>query len=172
VDAFARLGRPDAALVIAGNDLGAGRATRARVWRRGLEPQTFFSGLLKGRQRLDALRDADVVVYPGRDEIFGLVALEAILAGTPVIVADDSGSAEVIAGTGGGWVVPEGDDRALATTIGVALTDSVAARRADATAREFVSKTYAVDRICGLVETLYRDVLGMRAEAPVLEHTA
>jgi len=165
VDAFARLGRPDATLVIAGNDLGAGRATLARVRRRGLERQTFFTGLLKGRQRLDVLNDADVVVYPGRNEIFGLVALEAILAGTPVIVADDSGSAEVIAGTGGGWVVPEGDDRALATTIGLALTNSLAARRAAATAREFVSKTYAVDRICGLVETLYADVLGAPTKA-------
>ncbi len=83
VDAFARLGREDTVLVIAGNDLGAGRATRAAVRRHRLDDRTFFPGLLKGRERLEALADADVVVYPGRDEIFGLVPLEAILAGRP-----------------------------------------------------------------------------------------
>ena len=34
-----------------------------------------------------ALADANLLVYPGRDEIFGLVPLEALLCDTPVIVA-------------------------------------------------------------------------------------
>ena len=147
-------------LVIAGNDLGAGRAIRARVRHCRLEPQTVFAGLLRGRERLEALADADVVVYPGRDEVFGLVALEAILAGTPVIVADDSGCAEVIAGTGGGRIVPEGDARALAAAISHVLADSRAARRATAEVRDHVIATYASERICGLVEALYEYVLG------------
>ena len=168
IDAFARLGREDAVLVIAGNDLGAGRAIRARVRRRRLAPQTVFAGLLKGRERLEALADADIVVYPGRDEVFGLVALEALLAGTPVIVADDSGCAEVVAGTGGGRIVPEGDVGALAGAIGRVLVDSRVTRRDAAEARERVIATYAPERICGLVEDLYESVLGRVAPTPVL----
>ena len=81
---------------MAGNDMGggAGRACARRSL--GLEPRTLFTGLLKGRDRLEALADAEVVVYPSQDEIFGLVPLEALLAGTPVIVADDSGCGEVV----------------------------------------------------------------------------
>ena len=47
-------------------------------------------------ERLELLADADVVVYPSEHEIFGLVPLEALLVGTPVVVADDSGCGEVV----------------------------------------------------------------------------
>jgi glycosyltransferase involved in cell wall biosynthesis len=169
VDAFARLEHADAALVIAGNDLGAGRAIRTRVQRRRLEHRTFFPGLLKGRERLNALADADVAVYPARDEIFGLVPLEAILAGTPVIVADDSGCAEVIARTGGGRIVTEGDVSALASQIRLTLADPEAARGDAAKARERVSSVYATDQICGLIEGLYTTVLRDARSQPDLE---
>jgi len=86
VRAFARL-RSDARLVLAGNDMGAAAGARALVRSLGIEPRTLFTGLLKGQDRLEALADAEVLVYPSQDEIFGLVPLEALLCGTPVIVA-------------------------------------------------------------------------------------
>ncbi len=58
-------------LVIAGNDMGAGRRTRALVDALGLEATDNFTGLLRGRDRLEALADAIVLVYPSQDEIFG-----------------------------------------------------------------------------------------------------
>ena len=118
VRAFAQLQRRDAWLVIAGNDMGAGGDTRSLVRSLGLEARTVFTGLLRGQERLDALADADVVVYPSQDEVFGLVPLEALLSGTPVIVAGDSGCGEIVSQTGGGQVVPLGDVDALARAIG------------------------------------------------------
>src|SRR5262249_2846963 len=88
VQAFPRLGRPDARLVIAGNDMGSGRDLRKMSDVLGLRGRALFTGLLTGSDRLAALAAADVVVYPSADEIFGLVPLESLLAGTPVIVAD------------------------------------------------------------------------------------
>src|SRR5207237_10260572 len=93
------------------------RAIRRLVARRHLEARTIFTGLLCGRERLEALADADVVVYPSRDEVFGLVPLEALCSGTPVVVADDSGCGEVIARTGGGQIVSQGDASAVARAI-------------------------------------------------------
>src|SRR5439155_17348838 len=87
IEAFARLRRSDASLVIAGNDMGAGGAARALAGALGVERRTWFTGLLQGRERLEALADADVMVYPSADEIFGLAPLESILSGTPVVVA-------------------------------------------------------------------------------------
>jgi glycosyltransferase involved in cell wall biosynthesis len=159
VEAFATLGRPDAALVIAGNDLGAGRSARRLVRRRGLESRTVFTGLLSGADRLAALADADVVVYPSRDEIFGLVPLEALLAGTPVIVADDSGCGEVIAGTGGGRVLPQGDPRALAEALGAMLDEPGRWRHAAAAAQARVRARFAGDLVCVEVERLYEEVV-------------
>ena len=112
VRAFAQLRVANATLVVAGNDMGSGDGARATARQLGVDSRTVFTGLLEGRTRLELLASADVVVYPSEHEIFGLVPLEALLAGTPVVVADDSGCGEVIAATGGGLVV-QGDADAL-----------------------------------------------------------
>src|SRR5262249_169874 len=96
VDAFARGAAGDGLLAIAGNDVGGGGGARGAARAAGVAERTRFTGLLRGRERVEALVDADVVVYPGQDEIFGLVPLEALLCGTPVVVANDSGCAEVV----------------------------------------------------------------------------
>ena len=76
---------------------GRRRRQRGRSFARSVSSaRTVFTGLLRASERLEALADADVVVYPSQDEIFGLVPLEALLSGTPVIVADDSGCGEVV----------------------------------------------------------------------------
>src|SRR5207245_10730997 len=85
--AFARLGRPDARLVIAGNDMGAGAGLRSLARALGIEERTRFTGLVRGVDRLEALADADVVVYPSQDEVLGLVAVAALLPGLPVLAA-------------------------------------------------------------------------------------
>jgi len=136
---FARVRRSDASLVIAGNDMGAGGEARSLVRALGLERRTFFTGLLRAEQRLEALADADVLVYPSQHEIFGLVPLESLLSGTPVIVADDSGCGEVVRATGGGQVVPLGDADALARAIESVLKDPTAWRAAAAAAPAFTS---------------------------------
>src|SRR5262249_56464877 len=92
-------------------------AARSLVKRLGLGARVVFVGLLTGRDRLEALADADVVVYASEHEVFGLVPLEALLAGTPVVVADDSGCGELIRSVGGGVVVPVGRVEPLASAV-------------------------------------------------------
>jgi glycosyltransferase involved in cell wall biosynthesis len=153
IEAFAALGDEGATLVVAGNDLGGGRDARRRALRLGVHSRVVFTGLLRGAERLEALADADVVVYPSRDEVFGLVAVEALLAGTPVIVADDSGCAEVIAATGGGRVVAQGDAAALAVAVRevLAMPDRYQVAEADRRIRGWL----AGDAIAARVETVY-----------------
>jgi glycosyltransferase involved in cell wall biosynthesis len=157
--AFARLRHTEAWLVIAGNDMGAGAAARSLVRTLGLEERTFFTGLLRGSARLEALADADVMVYPSGDEIFGLAALESLLAGTPVIVADDSGCGEVIGATGGGQVIPLGDVAALARAIDAMLDDRQAWRAAAAGAASRVRAAYGDDVVCASLEQLYGEMI-------------
>ena len=156
---FARLRRSDASLVIAGNDMGAGVEARSLVRALGLERRTFFTGLLRAEQRLEALADADVLVYPSQHEIFGLVPLEALLSGTPVIVADDSGCGEVVRATGGGQVVPLGDADALARAIESVLKDPTAWRAAAAAAAVRVRAAYGDSVVCSQIEALYGELV-------------
>lgn len=155
--AFSRLKR-DASLVIAGNDMGAGAAARSLVRTLGLERRTLFTGLLRGQERLEALADADVMVYPTEHEIFGLAPLESLLAGTPVIVADDSGCGEVVSATGGSQVVPVGDAEALARAIDAVLNDPSGWRAAALDAAVRVRALYGGDVVCTALERLYDEV--------------
>jgi glycosyltransferase involved in cell wall biosynthesis len=157
--AFATLSRRDARLVIAGNDMGYERELRRQTGDLGIAERTSFTGLLTGRQRLQALADADVVVYASKDEIFGLVPLEAILCGTPVVVADDSGCGEVIRKVGGGLIVPEGDAAALAGAIASILDAPVAWRARAAEAQPNVRALCNPDAVCQQLEAVYREVI-------------
>jgi glycosyltransferase involved in cell wall biosynthesis len=157
VHAFARLQQPDTWLVVAGNDMGSGDAARSLAKTVGVEKRTVFVGLLRGRERLEALADADVLVYPSRDEIFGLVPLEALLSGTPVVVSDDSGCAEVIRATGGGQVVP-GTADALARAIELVLESLPAWRTAAAAAGTRIRTVFDQNVVCAQLERLYAEV--------------
>ena len=69
-----------------------------------------------------ALRAATVAVVPSRwPEPLGLVAVEAMTAGTPVVASDVAGLAELVSGAG--VLVPPGDAEALATALDALLGD-------------------------------------------------
>jgi glycosyltransferase involved in cell wall biosynthesis len=162
VRAFARLTArcaPDARLIIAGNDMGAAAMARRASRDAGVAHRTIFTGLLRGRERLEALADADVVVYPSEAEVFGLVPLESLLCGTPVIVADDSGCAEIVGAVGGGQIVPLGDVAALGRAIDQVLDHPARWRSAAADGAARVRARYAGDSVCGRLDEVYRELV-------------
>ncbi len=124
IEAFARVGDERAHLVIAGNDM-SGEMDGLRHLRDvlGVGRRVHFVGLLIGPRRLQALADADVLVYPSRQEIFGLVPFEGLLSGTPVVVGDDCGCGELVGRAGAGFLVPFGQVDELARRIRTLLTD-------------------------------------------------
>jgi glycosyltransferase involved in cell wall biosynthesis len=161
VQAFAQLRVANATLVVAGNDMGSGDATRAAVHQLGVEARTIFTDLLQARARLELLASADVVVYPSEHEIFGLVPLEALLAGTPVVVADDSGCGEVIGAMGGGLVV-KGEAESLRSAIDHILDAPAHWKAAAVEAARRVKARYASDVVCAQLEEVYAELAGTR----------
>ena len=148
-----------ARLVVAGNDMGSGPAARQLASTLGIAERTQFVGLLTGRARLDLLTDADVVVYPSADEVFGLVPLEALLCGTPVVVADDSGCGEIVGALDGGQVVAVGDPDALAAAIDRVLASPQAWRARAASGAAAVAERFGGPVVAEQVDALYREVL-------------
>ncbi len=165
VRAFGQLSSQRARLVIAGNDMGGLTSALGRAQQLGIRERVTVSGLLRGSGRLEALAAADVVVYPSSDEVFGLVACEALLAGTPVIVGDDSGAAEVVAATGGGIAVPPGDAAALAVAIATVLDGHEAWRREARGAARRVRALFGTDTVVSRLEAVYNDVLAGALQA-------
>lgn len=165
VKAFAELDRPEAVLVVAGNDMGMQRSVQTLVMKLRLQGRVIFTGLLTGQTRLDALAAATVVVYPSRDEVFGLVPLEALLCGTPVIVCDDSGCGEVISITGGGQAVPHGDVGRLRTAMDAVFDDEQAWRNRACAAAIVARGRFGSETICAQLESLYTTIVAENSAA-------
>jgi len=159
IAAMPRLQISAATLVVAGNDMGGVAAARRLAATLGIADRTVFTGLLTGRARLDLLADADVVVYPSADEVFGLVPLEALLCGTPVVVADDCGCGEVIGGLAGGQVVALGDPAALTAAIDLVLASPRDWRARAALGATGVRERFGGSVVAEQIDALYRELL-------------
>jgi glycosyltransferase involved in cell wall biosynthesis len=114
LDALARI--PDERLRLAG-DGPLRRALEARVARLGLGDRVTFLGMLAKTEVATEMQRARLVVVPSRFETSGVVAIEALATGTPVVASRAGALPELLAG-GGGVLVPPGDPDAL----GAALT--------------------------------------------------
>jgi glycosyltransferase involved in cell wall biosynthesis len=158
VQALAVLPRRDVHLAIAGSDMGGLRGALGAARALNVEARVHTVGLLTGQDRLAALADADVVVYASEHEVFGLVPLEALLAGTPVVVADDSGCGDIIESLGGQRVVPAGDLRALASAIGAILNAPEPYRTDARSAAAEIRRRYDGALIARRLSDLYAEV--------------
>ncbi|MEM9762879.1 MAG: glycosyltransferase family 4 protein, partial [Pseudomonadota bacterium] len=131
-------------------------------------PRVAWPGVLSREALEDALRSAAVVLFPSRYESFGLVAIEAFAAGTPVVALDGSGPSEVIGHGENGLLVPE-DAGALG--LADALVDLLSAPdRCSAmgrAARQRFEAAFSVDAMCEAAEEVYRSAAlgGSRAAA-------
>ena len=141
IDCFVevRRARPDALLVIAGEG-PAREALKAQAERLGLARDVVFVGYL---DRAGALADcyaaAAVFVFASRTETQGLVLLEAMAQGCPVVSTAHLGTASILQGGCGAWVVPE-ERAAFAHAVIDTLDDPQRAARYGAQAREYAQR--------------------------------
>ncbi|RBY95122.1 glycosyltransferase family 1 protein [Blastococcus sp. TF02-8] len=105
-----------------------------------------------------ALARAELVLVPSRAEPFGNTAVEAQLAGRPVIASDVQGLREIVTPGSTGLLVPPGDARALADAMAVVLGDEALARTLAAAGLQSARSRFIVERyrqeIAGVVSGL------------------
>ena len=85
----------DVKLVIAGKG-GMLDELKAQVEAMGLGQKVYFTGYLNAKQVSKMYKCADISVFPSTYEPFGIVALEAMLAGVPTVVSDVGGLNEIV----------------------------------------------------------------------------
>lgn len=86
---------PKTVFVIAGSGDMQGQIVKQAV-SMGIADKVMFAGFVRGDELAKLYRSADVYVMPSVSEPFGLVALEAMQHGTPVIMSKQSGVSEVV----------------------------------------------------------------------------
>jgi glycosyltransferase involved in cell wall biosynthesis len=108
----------------------------------------------------------DVFVLPSRDEGFGLVFLEAMAVGVPVVGTRVIGSEDAVDDGVTGLLVPYADPAALAAAVRGILQSPDLARRLRETAAERVRRVYSREQCAARVEALYRELLEARTPTP------
>jgi glycosyltransferase involved in cell wall biosynthesis len=162
LSAFADLAAEDssAVLVFAG-DGRLSRCLKEKAERLGLSGRVIFTGYIGEEEKPLYFRAADIFCLPstGTTESFGIVNLEAMAAGTPIVASRTGGIPDVVVDQKTGLLVPPADAKALCSAIRELLDDRMlAARLGEEGALR--ARSYSWDAIAERTLALYREVAG------------
>ena len=101
---------------------------------------------------------AEVLVMPSLYESFGMVALEAMACGTPVIASEVGGLGFLVQDGETGFTVPDGDPEKLCEKLSLLLGDPHLRETMGCCAAEY-AKSYDWEKIAGQVAQLYRELV-------------
>ena len=147
IPAMAGIEQGDAVLAVVGpNWRGYQAVAKAMVAEHGVGDRVIFTGALHGQDKLAALADADLFALPSDHENFGIAVVEALAAGTPVIVSNQVSICQDIEWAQVGAVVPT-QIGAVADAIDRWLSNTQQRHDAAQRARSFVRERYDWSRI-------------------------
>ena len=125
------------------------------------EPHIRFAGLLSDADRMRALEAADVVVCPSPYESLSLLALEAMAAGTPVLVnARSAILVEHCVSSNGGLFYGDRDE--FVECLSLLLHDEPLRAALGGNGREYVRRNYRWDVVLAKYERLFTRIRGTR----------
>ena len=161
--------RPPPALVIAGPCADAGYRAQLDSLVRELPAggAVHWAGMLQGAEKWGALRAAEAFVLPSHQENFGIAVVEALAAGTPVLISREVNIWPEIERAGAGWADADNEDgtmRLLRRWRETTPTQQAAMREA---ARRLFHSRYEISRVArSLVETIGPQLTSTRPRSP------
>lgn len=163
LDAVAGL-PPEAARLTVVGDGPMRPALEARSERLGLGGRVEFTGAVPRDELERRFREADALVLPavrdakGDTEGLGVVLIEALGYGVPVIASESGGIVDIVRHEETGLLVPPGDPEALRAAIERYRRDPEEAARLAARGRDFVAQEFSWDAITARLVALYEQV--------------
>lgn len=136
----------------------------ARARELGLSDRVVFRGRISDAELRRAYESADVFVLPaildsrGDTEGLGVVLLEAMNYGVPVIASRAGGIVDIVVDGETGVLVPPGDAPALAGAVQKVLADPARARELGEAGRRHLAEQFSWDAILARFEAVYRSV--------------
>jgi glycogen synthase len=153
------LAKTDAKFVIVGSGYMQEQLSNI-VKSMGLEHKVLFTGFVDEENLLKLQKVADVSVVPSLFEPFGIVALEAMAAKSPVVVSDTGGLGEIVEHDMTGVKVYPNNTDSLAWGITKILTDTNYSRKLRENAYKKILEKYDWDKIALQTRHMYEAVLG------------
>ncbi len=166
VDAVPRVlaENPQAKFVLAGTGPLLG-ALRNRAWELGVGEKVLFTGFIADNDRDRLYKVASCAVFPSLYEPFGIVALEAMAAKTPVVVSEVGGLKEVVQHGETGVTVYPDDVASLSWGINHTLARPDLAAQRVKNAYEVVLQEYTWESIAARTVKVYERIVAERAAA-------
>ena len=133
IEAIVPLLREDASLrfvLVGGGELE--NELRNQVHAMGLDDQIAFRGVVRSRSVHSLLKQGIMLVLPSELDGWGIVVNQALQAGTPVVVSDSCGSAELVANGENGYIFQTGDASSLKECMRAVLHNSESRSMRDA----------------------------------------
>jgi len=128
----------------------------------GLDDLVIFIGPRSQEELPYYYSASEACVMPSLYESFGMVALEAMACGTPVIASRVGGLTYTVRDGETGFLVPEKNPKALAEKLELVLTDACLRRRLAHRALQ-VAEGYSWSIVADDIEELYRELIPMQA---------
>ena len=151
-------GYNDAKLIIAGKG-GMLDELRTQVDSMGLSNKVYFTGYLNSKQVQKMYKCADVAVFPSTYEPFGIVALEAMLAGVPTVVSDVGGLNEIVEHGVDGMKSYSGNPNSIADSVLSILYDAQLAQNISKKARQKVKEEFNWTKIAQDTHYVYEKAI-------------
>ena len=125
----------------------------------GMRHVTFFPGRLSQEDLQVYYAAADVCVVPSHYEPFGLVAIEAMASGTPVVASDVGGLQFTVVPEETGLLAPPKDVQAFSNAIDRILSDSQWRDKLGQAGRKRVETKFSWDGVATQLSELYTEIL-------------
>lgn len=136
---------------------------RSILIKNGLYRRVKWCGLRSNIQ--DFMSAFEITVVPSVEEPLGLVALESLAAGTPVVAANTGGLPEIVHHQKSGLIVPPKNPDALADAIIELAKDPARREEMGQYGKQFVFQEFDPVRLTDQVEEIYRTIAGHQAIA-------
>jgi len=130
-----------------------------------LEDHVICSGMLLGQEKLRAYQHCTLFVLPSYSENFGIVVIEAMACGKPVVISDRVNIYREVAQAGAG-LVTACDANDIAQAIVTLLADPARAREMGRRGRKLVEEKFTWERAAAEMLAMYRQIV---AGQPYLE---
>lgn len=157
---------PQAALVIVGDGPSRGQLEE-RSRQLSIAPQTHLLGYVP-HPRLGAIaRDFDIFAFPTFGEGFGLVLLEAMSLGKPVVASKVMAIPEIVMDGETGLLVPPEDSDALAQALLRLMDDRSLCQQLGRAGRQRVEREFTLEVMVQKTIGVYQEVLGIPRSLPL-----
>ena len=148
----------DAKLIIAGKG-GMLDELKGQAEAMGLSNKVYFTGYLNSKQVQKMYKCADVAVFPSTYEPFGIVALEAMLAGVPTVVSDIGGLNEIVDHGLNGMKSYAGNSNSIADSVISLLYDKQLAANISKKAKQKVKAEFNWNKIAQDTHYIYEQAI-------------